>query len=118
VHLRGVHLIGAGIQIGDSEARDKFSTMRPVGLSHYVCQGKPESEVARGRNCVSKLRPQYIPPLNGVQGIQITDWRDGAIMPAEFIPLLLFKTYYLTCVEIGRQDNGRIFRQARQVLVI
>jgi hypothetical protein len=92
--------------------------MRPVSLSHYVCQGKPESEVARGRNYVSKLRPQYIPPLNGVQGIQVTDWHDGAIIPAEFIPLLLFKTYYLPCVEIGRQDDSRIFRQAGQVLVI
>jgi hypothetical protein len=32
--------------------------MRPASLNYYVYQGKPESEVAPGRNCVPKLRSE------------------------------------------------------------
>ena len=48
-------------QIGDSEVKDIFSTMRLVGLNYYVCQGKTQSEVAPGRNCVPKLLPRDNP---------------------------------------------------------
>ena len=30
--------------------------------------------------------------LNWVKGIQVTGWRRGVIIPAEFVPLLLFKS--------------------------
>ena len=47
--------------MGDGEVKDGFSMMRVVGLNQYVCQGKTQSEVAPGRNCVPKLRPRSIP---------------------------------------------------------
>jgi hypothetical protein len=39
-----------------------------------------------------KGRFRVISPLNKVKGIQATDWRRGAIIPAEFVPPLLFKS--------------------------
>jgi hypothetical protein len=51
------------IQIGDSEARGGFLTMRPADLSYLGVLGKPESEVAPGRSCVPKLRPLILPGM-------------------------------------------------------
>ena len=48
-------------QIGDSEVKDIFSTMRLVGLNYYVCQGKTQSEVAPAPKLLPKLLPRDNP---------------------------------------------------------